>query len=101
MYAFSCNNAKQKNKQAGDLTTVEYQLSSENTAAQHDTKEVVQKALQQLEPEFRSVVVLRMIEGYSTKETAELLKLPLGTVLSRLSRAQTKLKGLLKKEIIH
>ncbi len=92
---------KQKNKQAGDLTKVEYQLSSENTVAQHDTKEVVQKALQQLEPEFRSVVVLRMIEGYSTKETAELLKLPLGTVLSRLSRAQIKLKKLLKEEIIH
>ena len=59
---------------------------------------MVEKALQQLEPEFRSVVILRMIEGYSTKETAGILELPLGTVLSRLSRAQLKLKNILKKD---
>ena len=63
---------------------------------EYDTKEAVHYALQQLEPKFRSVVVLRMLQGYSTKETAGILKLPLGTVLSRLARAQDKLKGLLK-----
>jgi RNA polymerase sigma-70 factor, ECF subfamily len=67
-----------------------------NDAAAYDTKEAVNKALQQLEPKFRSVVVLRMLQGYSTAETAKILKLPLGTVLSRLSRAQDKLKILLK-----
>lgn len=67
-----------------------------NDAAAYDTKEAVNKALQQLEPKFRSVVVLRMLQGYSTAETAKILKLPLGTVLSRLSRAQDKLKVLLK-----
>ncbi len=60
-----------------------------------DKKEMVDKALQQLDPGFRSVVVLRLLEGYSTKETAEVLKLPLGTVLSRLSRAQEKMKEIL------
>jgi RNA polymerase sigma-70 factor (ECF subfamily) len=63
---------------------------------EYDTKKAVNHALQQLEPKFRSVVVLRMLQGYSTKETADILKLPLGTVLSRLSRAQEKLKDLLK-----
>ena len=62
----------------------------------YDAKEAVNKALQQLEPKFRSVVVLRMLQGYTTKETAEILKLPLGTILSRLSRAQDKLRDLLK-----
>lgn len=61
-----------------------------------DTKEAVNRALRQLEPKFRSVVVLRMLQGYSTTETASILKLPLGTVLSRLSRAQDKLKESLK-----
>ena len=61
-----------------------------------DTKEIVNKALQALDPKFRSVVVLRLIQGYSTKETADILQLPLGTVLSRLARAQEKLKELLK-----
>jgi len=38
------------------------------------------------------VIVLRLIEGYSTEETAGILNIPMGTVLSRLSRAQKKMK---------
>lgn len=64
-----------------------------------DTKEIVQKVLQTLPAKFRSVVVLRMIDGYSTKETAEILNLPIGTVLSRLARAQRSLKEKLGKLI--
>ncbi len=60
-----------------------------------DTNQMVQKALRELESNFRSVVVLRLIEGYSTKEVAVMLQLPLGTVLSRLARGQKKLKKLL------
>jgi len=70
--------------------------SGEDKEQANDTKEVVHKALQQLEPKFRSVVILRMLHGYSTKETASILKLPSGTILSRLSRAQEKLKVILK-----
>lgn len=62
-----------------------------------DAQELVQMALIKLDPKFRSVIVLRMLEGFSTKETAEALNLPLGTVLSRLTRAQDKLKIELKK----
>jgi len=68
----------------------------QNQGADIDTKEVVNKALRTLDPKFRSVVVLRMIQGYSTKETAQILKLPVGTVLSRLTRAQDKLREQLK-----
>ncbi len=60
-----------------------------------DLKKIVNKAIQQLEPTFRAVVVLRLVDGYSTKETADILKIPEGTVLSRLARAQKKLKALL------
>ena len=59
---------------------------------------VVQTALDRLKPKFRAVVVLRMLEGYSTKETAGLLGIAEGTVLSRLSRGIKQLKPLLKKE---
>lgn len=62
-----------------------------------DTQELVQMALEKLDPKFRSVIILRMLEGFSTKETAETLKLPLGTVLSRLTRAQDKLRIEFKK----
>jgi RNA polymerase sigma-70 factor (ECF subfamily) len=40
---------------------------------------------------------MRLLQGYSTKETAEILNLPLGTVLSRLSRAQEQLKRVIEK----
>jgi len=64
---------------------------------QSDNAEVVEKALSQLDTKYRTVVVLRIIQGFSTKETAELLGLPIGTVLSRLARAQEKLKPILQK----
>ena len=62
-----------------------------------DIRDAVHKALQLLEPDFRMVIILRLIDGYSVKETAEILQLPQGTVASRLARAQEKLKDILKK----
>jgi RNA polymerase sigma-70 factor (ECF subfamily) len=59
-------------------------------------RELVEQAIQKLDDEFRSVVVLRLIDGYSTAETAEILNIPVGTVLSRLSRAQDRIKGFLR-----
>lgn len=61
----------------------------------HERVALVHRAIQTLPPKHRAVLVLRMIEGYSTEETADLLDLPYGTVLSRLSRAQKKLKKVL------
>ncbi len=74
------------------------------SAEYDDTADRIQKALQELKPEFRSVIVLRLMEGYSTKETAEILGIPVGTVLSRLRRSQEKLKRLLlysNRELVH
>lgn len=62
---------------------------------QRATQAYVQQALQLLDKNSRSVIVLRLIEGYSTKETAEILQIAEGTVLSRLARAQKKLKTVL------
>jgi RNA polymerase sigma-70 factor (ECF subfamily) len=67
-----------------------------NPSAQFEKKEIVEMAMSILDPDFRSVVVLRLMQGYSTKETAEILKLPLGTVLSRLARAQDKLRKIIQ-----
>jgi RNA polymerase sigma-70 factor, ECF subfamily len=66
-----------------------------------EARNMVQQGLKQLAPKFRSVLVLRLIDGYSTRETAEILKLPTGTVLSRLARAQEKLKNILDREDDH
>lgn len=61
-----------------------------------DDKEIIRKAIQKLSSKHRSVLVLRLIDEYSTEETAQILNLPVGTVLSRLSRAQKKLKEILE-----
>lgn len=57
-----------------------------------EKKEIVQRAINNLSDKHRAVVVLRLIDEYSTEETAKILGLPVGTVLSRLARAQAKLK---------
>lgn len=74
-----------------------FQLHSGESEKSVDIKEIVRHAIDKLTPEFRAVVTLRMIQGYSTKETADLLELPLGTVLSRLSRAKEQLHDILDK----
>jgi RNA polymerase sigma-70 factor, ECF subfamily len=61
-----------------------------------DLQEALGKALQKLDPKFRQIIVLRLIDGYSVKESAEILQLPEGTVLSRLARAQERMRELLK-----
>ena len=68
---------------------------------QADTQAEVRRALQRLKPDHRAVVVLRMIQGYSTRETAQALGLPEGTVLSRLSRGLSSLKEILQRRFDH
>jgi len=81
-----------------DNELYEYDIAGDDVESKHDAKATVEKALNALEPKFRTVVVMRMLQGYSTKETAKILKLPTGTVLSRLSRAQEQLRKYLKND---
>lgn len=55
----------------------------------------VREALAQLEPEQREIVLLREYQGLSYQEIAEVLKIPVGTVRSRLFRAKLALRDLL------
>lgn len=64
--------------------------------SRYDLQDAIQKGLQQLSEEFRAIIVLRLIEGYSVKDTSAILGIPGGTVASRLARAQQKLKEILK-----
>lgn len=64
---------------------------------QMETQEQLTYALASIEPDQRSVLLLRMVQGYSTKETADILNIPLGTVLSRLSRGLDKLRQSIQK----
>jgi len=83
--------------QKGNSEMYEFEVADHENEERREAKEIVNKALMRIDPKFRIIVTMRMLQGYSTKETAEILNLPLGTVLSRLSRAQEQLKGILEK----
>ncbi len=83
--------------QKGNNEMYELEVADYETEERKEAKELVDKALMSMNPKFRIVVAMRMLQGYSTKETAEILDLPLGTVLSRLSRAQEQMKNILRK----
>ncbi len=56
----------------------------------------VNKAMDKLPEDQRSVLAMVAIEGMSYKEVANILEIPIGTVMSRLSRARTSLSQWLK-----
>ena len=58
--------------------------------------EEVQKALAQLPPQFREVIVLREINQMNYRDIAEITNVPIGTVMSRLSRGRRLLIALLE-----
>jgi RNA polymerase sigma-70 factor (ECF subfamily) len=61
-------------------------------AADHETRALVEKALEKLNPKFRAAVVLRDIEELSYEEIAAVLEISLGTVKSRIVRGREALR---------
>ena len=68
----------------------EAQLLQQHTVAR------VRGAIERLPVDFREVLVLREIEGLSYKEIAAVVRVPIGTVMSRLARARERLQAVLK-----
>ena len=63
----------------------------ETSLAQSRRRKQVRAAIARLPLEFREALLLREMEGMAYKEIAYVLKVPMGTVMSRLSRARTML----------
>jgi RNA polymerase sigma-70 factor, ECF subfamily len=62
-----------------------------------DTQKMVQQALQKLSPELREAVILRDLQDMDYKEIAAALRVPEGTVKSRINRGRTELARLLSR----
>jgi RNA polymerase sigma-70 factor, ECF subfamily len=60
-------------------------------------RQTVRAAIEQLPPEFREAITLRELEGASYKEIADIVGVPIGTVMSRLARARHQLQTILGK----
>lgn len=88
-------NKRKRNKWYSFTDNPQIDRNGDNEAEKIELTEIIDKALIKLEPQFRTVVVLRLVQGYSTKETAKILELPVGTALSRLARAQEKLRKII------
>ena len=58
---------------------------------------LIEKALEEITPVFRTAVVLRDIEGLGYEEIAEILQISLGTVKSRINRGRAELARLLSR----
>ena len=101
--------ARKRRPEESDLEDVEdlylyrrlggLQLASLGRSAEEDllesyTDDEVKAAIESLPEQFRMAVLLADVEGFSYKEIAEILDIPIGTVMSRLHRGR---KGLQKK----
>jgi len=60
--------------------------------------DAVRRAIAELPVEFREIVILREMEGFSYKEISDLAEVPIGTVMSRLARARKLLQKSLTRE---
>ena len=69
----------------------------EENLAQYFEKNV-QRALADLPDDFKTIIILRDIQELSYDEISKIVKVPLGTVKSRINRGRVKLQELLKKE---
>ncbi len=70
-------------------------LTPEELVLQDSSVNLVRKAIENLPANIREIIVLREIEGMSYREIAEIAGIPLGTVMSTLSRARTRLRATL------
>src|SRR2546427_8184180 len=81
-------------RRLGGLEGARAGQSAEEEVLEHFTDAEVKEALESLPEQFRMAVLLADVEGFAYKEIAEILDIPIGTVMSRLHRGR---RGLQKR----
>jgi RNA polymerase sigma-70 factor, ECF subfamily len=79
-------------RRLGGLEAVSAGRSAEEEVLEHFTETEVKDAVEALPEQFRLAVLLADVEGFSYKEIAEILDIPIGTVMSRLHRGRRALQ---------
>ncbi len=78
-----------------ERTMVEQGSSPDDTATRVEERERIQRALDALPEHHRAIIMLSDLEGLSYREIAEVLQIPMGTVMSRLHNARKRLRDVL------
>lgn len=79
----------------------DYEISDEDFNPENQVdgvikEEIIQKEIDQLSPKFRQVIILRDVQELSYEEISKIIKVPIGTVKSRVNRGRLKLQGKLQ-----
>jgi RNA polymerase sigma-70 factor (ECF subfamily) len=79
----------------------EYEISDDVLSPERHTntvlsEEIIQKEINKLSPKFREVIILRDIQELSYEEISKIIRVPIGTVKSRVNRARLRLQSRLK-----
>src|SRR5262249_21222024 len=77
-------------------TTPDPGSGPDRAAVQSEQRERIRQALDALPPKARAIIMLSDVEGLSYREIAEVLRCPIGTVMSRLHNARKRLKSALR-----
>ncbi|MGA7382696.1 MAG: sigma-70 family RNA polymerase sigma factor [Terriglobales bacterium] len=72
----------------------------ETVLISHSEHQLLQEALETLPLHFREILLLSEIEEMSYQEISETLSIPIGTVMSRLSRARKALRDIVKQKLV-
>lgn len=94
---FNCSNERHRRRRSRPQTVSIDDCDMRETnsmraeSAQHNQTDVI-RALDSLPADHRVVLILTVVEGFTCKETAEMLDVPIGTIMSRLSRARANLR---------
>jgi RNA polymerase sigma factor, sigma-70 family len=100
----TCYTWLQRNRNGVGSTVSEEELEHVESAMPHPealflkkiNRELLTRAMEELSLEFREVLILRELEDLSYKQISESLDIPMGTVMSRLARARSRLQERLR-----
>jgi len=82
-------------KRLGSIDQSELSSSAEDQMLELFTDDEVKSALESLPEDFRIPVLLSDVDGFAYKEIAEMLEIPIGTVMSRLHRGRKAMQKML------
>ena len=82
-------------RRLGSIQSSTLGMSAEDMLFERLTEDEVKDAVENLPTQYREVVLLADVQGFSYKEIAEILEIPDGTVMSRLHRGRAKLQKVL------